>query len=228
MTVHLVTGHSGEVHVTSAEQGALNAYLWGMDSYRLSGAAITIVDDNTVHIGGGTLLIEGRHVNLNDDGDDVSIESGVTGKYRRDLICLRYEMSTQTGVEKASWEVVRGTDGDSYVTPTVDDTSILKGDNPAQIPCFTVDMNNLMKIVAVDTLLGDFITYDTANEKLRETTEACEAELEDKVSDIESTVDGYKESIEAVGTTTTETIAAKQAEALAAIAAAWDGDSVAF
>ena len=73
MTVHLVTGHSGEVHVTAAEQGALNAHLWGPECYWLTGTAISIVDNNTVHIAEGVLLLNGRHVNINDGGDDVSI-----------------------------------------------------------------------------------------------------------------------------------------------------------
>ncbi len=221
MTVHLVTGHSGEVHVTAAEQGRLNGYLWGEDAYKLSGATITIVDNNTVHISEGTLLINGRHVALNDGGDDVSIESGTVGMYRRDMICLKYEMSTITGVEKCSWVVQKGTPGEDYTTPVVESQSILDDDNPCLIPAYTVDINNLLKLVAVDTLLDDFVTYVTAAVSVREVKDECITELESKVDEIEETAE----------TTKTQAIAAMESsrdQCLQDIANAWDGDGAEF
>lgn len=221
MTVHLVTGHSGEIHVTAAEQGRLNAYLWGEDAYALSGAKITIVDANTVHISEGTLLINGRHVNLNDGGDDVSIESGTVGKYRRDMICLKYQMDIVSGVEKCSWYVQKGEAGDDYTTPVIDSQSILDGDNPCLIPAFTVDINNLLQIVATDELLDSFVTYVTAAANVREVKDECIEELETKVAEVEDSAE----------TTKTETIAAMEAsrdECLQEIANAWDGDKAVF
>ena len=221
MTVHLVTGHSGEIHVTAAEQGRLNAYLWGEDAYALSGAKITIVDDNTVHISEGTLLINGRHVNLNDGGDDVSIESGTVGKYRRDMVCLKYEMNIVSGVEKCSWVVQKGEAGDDYTTPVVDSQSILDGDNPCLIPAFTVDVNNLLQIAAVDTLLESFVTYVTAAANVREAKDECITELEAKVSEVE-------ESAETTKTATIAEMEASRDQCLQDIANAWDGDKAVF
>lgn len=221
MTVHLVTGHSGEVHVTAAEQGRLNGYLWGEDAYALSGAHISIKDDNTVHISDGTLLVNGRHVSLNDGGDDVSIETGTVGKYRRDMICLKYEMDVITGIEKCSWVVVKGEAGEDYTTPTVEGKSILAGDNPCLVPAFTVDVNNLLKIVATAELLEPFVTYVTAAENVREVKDECITELNEKVAEVDASAEATK----------TQTIADMQAsrdQCLQDIANAWDGDKATF
>lgn len=221
MTVHLVTGHSGEVHVTAAEQGQLNGNLWGRDAYVLDGAGISIVDDNTVHIADGILLVNGRHVNLNDGGDDVSIETGTVGKYRRDMICLKYEMDVVTGIERCSWVVVKGVAGEDYTTPTVDAKSILDGANPCLIPAYTVDVDNLLKLTATAELLEPFVTYVTAAAKVREVKDECIAELDGKVAEVDASAEATK----------MQTIADMQAsrdQCLKDIAAAWDGDKAAF
>ncbi len=168
MTVHLVTGHRGEVHVTAAEQGALNARLWGEGAYVLDGCAATASDSNTVHIADGVLLVQGRHVAIEDNGEDVPIENGTVDKVRRDLICLNYEMNAQSGIEKCSFTVVKGTTGTSYVTPTVASKSILDGDNPCAVPFATVDINAKLAIEAVTILFEDFNTYEMMMEKIDE------------------------------------------------------------
>lgn len=168
MTVHLVTGHRGEVHVTAAEQGALNAKLWGECAYVLDGCAATASDANTVHIAEGVLLVHGRHVAIEDNGEDVTIENGTVDKKRRDLICMTYEMDVQSGVEKCSFTVVKGTVGTSYVTPTVASQSILNGDNPCTVPFATVDINEKLAIEAVTVLFEAFNTYEMMMEKIDE------------------------------------------------------------
>lgn len=171
MTVHLVTGHAGSVHVTAAEQGQLNAHLWGDGVYILSGCECSITDNNTVHIGEGTLLIQGRHVNINDGGDDVSISTGTVGKYRRDMVCIEYAMDSLTGVETAKLKVVEGTPGDDYTTPVLDSESILDGDNPCTVGLYTVDVDNTLILKNATQICDTFTPYYQAVEAMREIVE---------------------------------------------------------
>ena len=221
MTVHLVTGHSGEVHVTAAEQGALNAHLWGPECYWLTGTAISIVDNNTVHIAEGVLLLNGRHVNINDGGDDVSIETGTVGQYRRDLICYKYSMDELSGVEKVTLEVIKGEYGDGYTTPTVDQQSILDGANPCLVPAYTVDIDNQLVLQNAVMLLPKFQTYFTAVQDVIDVKEQCLTELDDKVSDVDTQTD-------AIATAAIASVEAEKETALAAISSAWNGDEVSY
>lgn len=159
MTVHLVTGHAGKIHVTSAEQAQYNAYVFGDGVYIISGCEATILNDNTVHIGDGTMLVQGRHVNVNSGGDDVTIKNGVAGQRRRDLICLTYTMDTGTGVEECAFTVVQGESGIDYVTPALDQQSILKGDNPCSVALYTVDVETDRTLSNIQQVCDDFITY---------------------------------------------------------------------
>ena len=178
MTVHLVTGHAGSVHVTAAEQGQLNAHLWGDGVYILSGCECSITDNNTVHIGEGTLLIQGRHVNINDGGDDVSISTGTVGKYRRDMVCIEYAMDSLTGIETAKLKVVEGTPGDDYTTPVLDAESILDGDNPCTVGLYTVDVDNGLVLKNVMQVVDNFQTYAGMMPALEEQFESFKRELD--------------------------------------------------
>ena len=159
MTVHLVTGHAGKIHVTSAEQAQYNAYVFGDGVYIISGCEASVVDENTIHIGEGTMLVQGRHVNVNSGGDDVTIKNGVSGQRRRDLVCLTYTMDTGSGIEECSFTVVQGESGSDFVTPVLEEQSILKGDNPCSVALFTVDIETDRTLSNIQQVCDDFITY---------------------------------------------------------------------
>lgn len=202
MTMELVTGHAGKVHVTAAQQGRRNAYTWGSGSYVLDGCEVTVVDDNTVHVGEGTLLLQGRHVDVNGGGDDITIETGTVGKYRRDMVCARYELDVLTGVETMSFEVVKGTAGDAYETPVLDSKSILDGDSPVQIGLFTVDVGSDLKIAATARVASGFTTYDAGVPEFAEMRDAAVAEGEESLAawtearnaEAEASLDSYADT----------------------------------
>lgn len=214
MTVHLVTGHSGEVHVTAAEQGQYNAYVFGSGNYIINGCELTVVDDYTVHVAAGTYLIQGRHVNVNDGGENIAIKMGKVGQRRRDAICLKYEMDVVTGIERCSFAVVEGTLGNSYITPTVEAGSILAGDNPCLVPLYTIDVNAELHLENPTKTCDSFVTYaeafdgisqlrkeaevvitDTQNKlnAVYDTANLSEAEIRAKYQEIAQTlnIDGY-------------------------------------
>lgn len=111
--IHLVTGHAGAAHVTAADHGSLNAAILGEGQVVLDRGnklAATVISNNEIKIADGDIMMQGRHIRLN-EGDSVSltIENGEQGMSRNDLIVCRYTMNTLTGIEEANLVVIKGT-----------------------------------------------------------------------------------------------------------------------
>ena len=146
MSTDLITGSKGgsSQHVTSAQQGAVNAYTIGDGAYILSGCAATMPSANTLHIAAGYLLVQGRFVQVL--ATDLTIANGSQGTKRHDLACLSYTSSGTPVVEASPLAVVQGTASASPVDPTVAG-SILNGDAAAQIPLWRVVVDGITPTV---------------------------------------------------------------------------------
>jgi len=74
--MHLVTGYAGQEHITAADQGSWNAAIVGSGEYVLkkgSQFAATVITNNQIRIADGDILMQGRHIRLNEgtyDCDD--------------------------------------------------------------------------------------------------------------------------------------------------------------
>lgn len=110
--LHLVTGYQGTEHVTAADHGSLYAAIFGSGSYVLDRGnklAATVVTNNQIRIADGDIILQGRHIRLNEGATvNLTIENGAQGYYRNDLICVRYTRNSGTGVEEASLVVIKG------------------------------------------------------------------------------------------------------------------------
>lgn len=111
--MHLVTGYAGLPHVTAADMASLYAALFGHGSYVLDRGnrfAATVVTNNSISIASGDLLLQGRHVRIEDGTTvELTIESGTSGNKRSDLIVARYTRNSSTGVEEVNLVVLKGT-----------------------------------------------------------------------------------------------------------------------
>ena len=111
--MHLVTGYAGTDHITAADQGSWNAAIVGSGEYVLKKGnqlAATVISSNQIRIADGDILMQGRHVRLNEGNSvDLTIENGAQGYYRNDLIVARYTKSSSTGVEEVNLVVIKGT-----------------------------------------------------------------------------------------------------------------------
>ena len=111
--LHLVTGTKGEKHVTSADHASFHAAIFGEGQYVLnrgSKFATTIVTNNQIRVADGDILMQGRHVRLNEGTYvDLTIENGTQGYLRNDLIVARYTKDSATGVEDCNLVVIKGT-----------------------------------------------------------------------------------------------------------------------
>jgi len=144
MAIELITGHSGEPHVSGDDVGRLLMGVVGAGSVMLGSApSVTMTDANTCSIGACDFLLDGRHVRLT-GSSVVSIANGATGSMRSDLVVARYAASASTGVESVTLEVIQGAAGSSATDPDLEyPASIADGATTADYPIVRVTLDGL-------------------------------------------------------------------------------------
>lgn len=160
----IVTGYTGQPHVTSNAAQGFNQGIFGTGNYVLNvgnkfNAVLT--DVNTVTISDGEGVLQGVHFRI-DPGttEDVNIANGTTGYKRIDYICARYTKNALTGVESVNLVVVEGTPAASTPTaPTINSGNVLLGGSPVDFPLYEVDLNGLTPTIkslfTVNGLIAD-------------------------------------------------------------------------
>ena len=145
--MEIVIGYQGKNHVTAGQVGRIMAGMAGSGTYVLetqNRLAATVVTANQVRVDTGDLVMQGRVATV-ETPETLTIESGVTGQKRRDLIVARYTMEDSTAVEGIELAVVKGTPV-SYGEPSdpeVSEGSILDGDSPVEVPLYRVTVDGL-------------------------------------------------------------------------------------
>lgn len=113
MPLHLITGHKGEAHISSADVGAFNAGIFGKGEYVLETGRkfeIDVLSNNAVKIYDGDLIMQGRHISLKSgSSEELTIENGTADQNRIDLVVVRYTQDVSNGVENAEFAVIKGT-----------------------------------------------------------------------------------------------------------------------
>ena len=171
--MHLVTGYAGQAHVTAADQGSLNAAMFGGGSYVLdrgSKLAATIVSNNKIEVADGDLMIQGRHARL-DEGSTVNltIENGQQGYLRNDLIVARYTKDGSTGVENVNLVVIKGTPAASnpsdpaYTSGDIINDHVLTADFPLyRVPLNGLTVQTLVPLFSVFPAMKKIVVGSTA------------------------------------------------------------------
>lgn len=141
MAVELVTGYAGTAHVSSSEDGARQAGTVGTGMYALETVdeplKATLENANTVTVGPGDVLINGRHVQLT-GSTTFSIPVGTQGQQTSNLLVLRYEVDDD-GTESATAITLTGSPSTAEPEdPTLATGDILAGDSPVDMPLYRV------------------------------------------------------------------------------------------
>lgn len=207
--MHIVTGFKGENHVTAADMGSLNAAIFGTGSYVLNRGnklKATTVSNNKIRISDGDLLIQGRHVRLNEGlYVDLAIENGSQGYKRNDLIVARYTKDSTSGIEDVNLVVIKGTPSASipadpaYTSGDIINNHVYLSDMPLyRVPLDGLNVNTLVQLFTVNEL-GIPDSSVTAN-KLKDksvTTEKIDnkAVTGDKIADNTVTFSKIKENV---------------------------------
>lgn len=153
--MEIVTGSTGEVHVTPIDDAVRNGnigYLADKIVFtyldNLSARAIT---NNEVRVYSGYGMTQGRIFKIDaGEFDSVTIVNGSSGYKRADLIVARYHMNTQTGFESITLHAIEGQPGNSYVDPTYSSGDINSGEDD-DFPLYRVRINGL-NIEGIDRL----------------------------------------------------------------------------
>lgn len=161
--LHLVTGHAGQGHVTAADHGSLNASIFGNGQYVLnrgSKFAATVISNNAIRIADGDILLQGRHVRLNENSYvDLTIENGSQDMLRNDLIVARYSKDSTSGIEDCNLIVIKGTpaSADPVDPEYIKGDLMVNHDSIADMPLYRVPLNGL----AVQELVPLFESFDS-------------------------------------------------------------------
>lgn len=141
---HFITSAQPEDHITSANDAHLYAGLFGNGNYLLNVRelmAVTMIDSNTLRILGGDALTCGRHWEITGDYEEVSIDNGVPGFNRIDLVVAHIETAPQ---ESISLRVIKGQETENtptvpgYITGDLND-----GDTVTEVPICSVRINGI-------------------------------------------------------------------------------------
>ena len=172
MSLEIITGKTGEPHIDSEDIGAYNAYTIGKDSYLLNGLDMSITNVNTLHVGTGEVLFQGRHIRIKGNGEDVAIANGTTGYKRNDILCLKYQKFPQNSdIESISLELVKGTPTTGTpADPAITTGSILNGDTVVYLKLARIVVNGLTPAAPVK-LLGTVKTLAETNTSLAATAQ---------------------------------------------------------
>lgn len=165
----IITGATGEAHVTSNDDGEFNQGIWGDGLVILTNGnklSATIVDNNTIRIADGDLVFQGRH-GLIEAGtyEDMTITTGASGQNRKDLICVQYRLAS--GVESMNLVVKQGTATSGTASdPTYTEGVIRTGAILAEMPLYRVNISGI-NIASVESM-AQVIPYvvDIARRKI--------------------------------------------------------------
>ena len=173
MAMELVTGYAGKAHVTSYQDAAIQAGIVGVDNgvlgYVGQGMKAVVTSANNIRIYDGVALIGGKAVVIDRDTyQDVAIANGTVGKYRNDIIYIKYTKNASTGVESVTFDVKQGTAGSSGIDPALSTNSLYStGTLTSEIPFKRVRLNGLA-IESVEDLHDNVPSLTELNRKLNE------------------------------------------------------------
>ena len=159
----IVTGRTGELHVTSDDDRHLHAGTFGEGKYILNTASklnATNPSSNVIRLAKGDIMFQGCHARI-EDYEDVDLNPGTEGYSRIDLICCQYKKVG--GVESTELVVYQGTPAVSNPTtptPTYQDNNILDGADIADMPLYKitiagVNVSKIERVASIESGLNE-------------------------------------------------------------------------
>lgn len=188
MSLNLMTGYAGEPHITSADDGAVNAAIYGASKYVLNTGqkfAYELISNNLIKIKDGYAINQGRKIGQQiNDYEELTIDNGLQGVKRSDIIAIRYSKNSDTGIESADFVVIKGTSGDDYKDPTLEVGNIIQGDSVDDLPLYRVKIDGL-SITAVEPLFNVLMSMQEMQDEIASNASAIDS-LNSNLNDEES------------------------------------------
>lgn len=181
----IVIGYQGKDHVRAEQLRRLIAGMAGDGTYVLgtqNELAATMVTANQVRIDTGDVVASGGAYATVETPETLTVESGVTGQKRNDVVVARYEKDASTNVESMELAVVKGTPV-SYGDPTDPDLSegsIMDGDSPVEVPLWRIPIDGLAPGTPVK-LFDTIPTIDSLRDSVSQKLDASRVHTGNKV-----------------------------------------------
>lgn len=199
--MQIITGKTGENHVTAEDDGALHAAVFGTGNYVLdvgSKLEATVETSNNISIADGELLINGRHARIrHGETDSVVIENGTTGYNRIDLIVARYQKVS--GIESVVLTVIKGeTTAGTAIKPSHTEGNILEGVELAEMPLYAVKLEgvNIVSISPLFTILTHLSdVYRKIETYSRAEIDEISKELQTSINDVKKVMSDEIKSV---------------------------------
>ena len=166
----LVTGRTGEPHVTSEQDRMLNQGVYGEEACILqTGKRLNpeVKTSNEIRIRDGAIVCQGALGCVETNTyDSVTIQNGNQGMNRVDLIVWRYRYDQEQDKESADWAVVQGTpmEGEAQ-RPDYTRGNIQEGDAVVEFPVYEVKLEGI-NITEVNVIAKEMPTIAELNRKL--------------------------------------------------------------
>ena len=154
MAMKIITGYTGEKHITPIDDARLHMGLFGNGEYVLptgSQLTATIETATEIRIADGELIMQGRYARNDAAYETVLIANGSQGKYRNDLIVARYTKDTSTSIESINLVVITGTASATSATDPEYYTGNIENGETRDFPLYRVRLNGVA-IEAVEKL----------------------------------------------------------------------------
>ena len=209
------TSPESEAHILAEDDAALYAGMLAQDSVLNLGNKLkaTVISNNKVRISDGIVLVGGHAGRIiKGDYEDMTINNGVSGQKRNDIIAARFIAGASGGADSYKLVVIQGTAGTTAKDPTYIKGDLYNGDKQRDYPLWRVKIENL-SIVKVEQMFTvgkstDEVTHFFAskmadmNEILKNQIDALSARVQNHVQRIGATA--YSGNYKSQWTLTTE------------------------
>ena len=128
----IITGYTGEAHITSDDAASMNRGLFGANKdYILGGIGNefsyeTSSEETSITINTGDIVMDGIHARITSP-ETLMLDNGKQSQYRVDLIVAHYEKVASTSKESVTLKVIKGTSGATAVDPNYSTGDIGEG-----------------------------------------------------------------------------------------------------
>lgn len=183
----IVTGRTGKAHVTSADDRVLHQGIWGQDGMFFESES-AMIDANTFRAMPIDILFQGCLARvLPGEYEDLTIDNGVSGQKRIDLIVARYSIDAE-GIESMNLVVLKGTPVTGANTPKVPAYKkgyINKGARIVDMPLWKIPINGLavgdpVRVAKIlPSLLTESMSIEELQGNLKKSFDIAQTEIDD-------------------------------------------------
>lgn len=186
----LNTPAADKAHIFAEDDAAIYQSIIGNDGVFDIGEKFktTVISNNKVRVGNGVLNVQG-HIARTVYGDytDMTIENGVSGKKRNDLIVAKFTVGSDS--DAFVLEVKKGVAGTTATDPAVTKGDLYNGSKVRELPLWRVKIENL-SIVKVEQMF----TVNATNKGLLDEINGLNSSVGyDCIKSIHGTVKKYKD-----------------------------------